>query len=268
MKAFETKEVLFSLNGINKAYNQPILRNINFDIFNLTRPDVNNQGQIVSLVGKSGCGKSTLFRLMAGIEKSDSGLIKLSDNANKLVPVAEGNVGVVFQNSYVYEWRKVKKILSMASAKNKTPNWDSKNAIAYYAQILDIEDHLEKFAKQLSGGQRQRVAIAEQILNGGDFILMDEPFSGLDSLTIDKVTQTLSKLVLEGDKKTVILISHDLSNSLAISDTAFILAKEKDTLGATITNKICLASMGLAWQPEIKENPEFRNLLSYVKNQL
>ncbi len=268
MNAFETKEVLLSVKNVSKNYDVPILRDINLEINNLTRVGM-TQGQIVSLIGKSGSGKSTLFRLMAGIEKANTGSIEMwnylpnNDHSGYYSGVKEGNMGVVFQNSYVYPWRKVRKILSMAAEKNV-----QKVDIQHYVDILSLGDHMDKYANQLSGGQRQRVAIAEQILTGGQFILMDEPFSGLDALTIDKVTETLTKLVLEDERKTVVLISHDLSNSLAISDTAFILAKEGDLPGTTITNKICLASMGLAWQPNIKENPEFRNLLKYVKEQL
>ena len=235
---------------------------------NLIRPDVTNQGQIVSLIGKSGSGKSTLFRLIAAIENGYTGSILRFDKSELDLPnimesICEGDMGVVFQNSYVYPWRKVSKILSMAAEKN-TVEID----INYYVDILSLKEHLNKYPSELSGGQRQRVALAEQIVNGGQFILLDEPFSGLDAPTIDKVTNVLTKIVQEDERKTIILISHDLSNSLAISDTAFILAKEGDKPGSTITNKICLASMGLAWEIGIKENPEFRNLLSYVKQQL
>lgn len=125
-----------------------------------------------------------------------------------------------------------------------------------------------KYSSQLSGGQRQRVAIAEQILNGGDFILLDEPFSGLDGKAIDKVTNILVSLSQTDEYKTIVLVSHDLSNSLAISDTAFILSKEEGKDGATINHQVDLAAQGLAWQPDIKENPNFRELLKKVKSLL
>lgn len=270
MLPYQTNETLLSICGVSKAYDIPILRDINLDIKNIVRPDV-KQGQIVSLIGRSGSGKSTLFRIMAGLEKADKGsVLVLRDNI--WAHVEEGNMGVVFQNSYVFPWRRVRSLLKAAVGRNvalhKLPSRDQDSYLAAIIDVLSIGDHLNKFTNQLSGGQRQRVAIAEQILNGGDFILMDEPFSGLDTLTIERVTTSLTKLALEDEKKTIVIVSHDLSNSLAISDTAFILAKQEGKEGATITHQVCLASQGLAWQPGIKENPLFRDLLNHIKTLL
>lgn len=280
MLPYQTNETLLKVEGISKKYDVPVLRDISLEVKNVTRPDV-LQGQIISLVGKSGSGKSTLFRILAGLEQPDTGSVQTfnrdtRENAPSFLPVKEGDMGVVFQNSYIYPWRRVKTLLNMAVRKNpelgKYQSHDKNSVVetmvAQMAELFSLEDHLNKYANQLSGGQRQRVAIAEQLLNGGDFILMDEPFSGLDTLTIDKVTSTLIKVSQTDDKKTIVLVSHDLSNSLAISDTAFILAREEGKEGATITHQICLATQGLAWQPDIKENPLFRDLLKHVKSLL
>lgn len=228
------------------------------------------QGQIVSLIGVSGSGKSTLFRLLAGLETPDSGTIEVFDGKDKpLKPVHEGDAGVVFQTSYIFPWRRVKRLLEMAASKNpELTSLGSKevtDAIHRICDKLDITKLLGKYSQQLSGGQRQRVAIAEQILNGGDFILLDEPFSGLDGKAIDKVTNILVSLSQTDEYKTIVLVSHDLSNSLAISDEAYLLAREEGHEGATITHRMCLATEGLAWQPDIKENPLFRDLLHKVK---
>lgn len=265
--SYEHKEIILSVKGINKNYDVPVLRDISFDIRNITRPNA-NQGQIVSLIGISGSGKSTLFRILAGLEKPDSGTVEVFKGANKpLQPVTEGDMGVVFQTSYIYPWRSVSKILSMAI--NKNPAYyhhaAKKEVVQEICHQLDITKLLSKYPAQLSGGQRQRVAIAEQVLNGGDFILLDEPFSGLDGKAIDKVTGMLVALSKTDEYKTIVVVSHDLSNSLAISDTAFILAKEEGKDGATINHTVDLAAQGLAWQPEIKENPLFRELIHKVK---
>jgi ABC-type nitrate/sulfonate/bicarbonate transport system ATPase subunit len=272
MLPFETKELLLKVDRVCKSYDgTPILHDVQIEIHNLVRPEM-TQGQIVSLVGKSGSGKSTLFRIMAGLEAPDSGSIQIwhpvstdiDADGGDFLPVEEGQVGVVFQNSYVYPWRRVIDILRMAANKNTMAK--PAEAIAHYAELLSLEDHLGKYSSQLSGGQRQRVAIAEQILLGSEFILMDEPFSGLDTLTIDRVTDTLMKIAQTDERKTIVIVSHDLSNCLAISDTAFILHPQEG--GATVTHKVCLASEGLAWQPGIKENPMFRELLNLVKSKL
>lgn len=262
---YKEAEVLLKIEGLNKNYDVPILRDINLEIKNI-QIENKTQGQIVSLVGKSGSGKSTLFRILAGLEKPTSGKVTIWRPDGSYAPVKEGNMGVVFQTSYVYPWRRVKSILTMAADKN--PFKVEKDYITQLAEQLDITKLLDKYPSQISGGQRQRVAIGEQILNGGDFILLDEPFSGLDTLTIDKVTKIITDLAATDDHKTFIIVSHDLSNSLAISDTAFILAKEEGKDGATIAHKINLAEQGLAWRTDIKEDMVFRNLLNQIKTLL
>lgn len=262
MTTYTQNEVLLKVTGITKSFDVPVLRDISFEIKNIQRPDM-TQGQIVSLVGKSGSGKSTLFNVMAGLLSPDSGRVEiLNRKTGNYDLIKEGEMGVVFQNSYLYEWRKVKDILDGPSRRNQTIDIQS------LFEKFDIHKLMDKYPSQLSGGQRQRVAIAEQLLNGGDYILLDEPFSGLDTLSIDKVTKILTDIVATDEYKTIILISHDLSNSLAISDKAFILAKEEGKDGATITREICLAEIGLAWQPGIKEDIRFRELLNQVKSYL
>lgn len=263
---YSKNEIILSIKDINKSFDKKvILRDISFDIRNIVRPNI-NQGQIISLIGKSGSGKSTLFNIISGLLKPDSGTVWIGAES-KLVK--EGDIGVVFQNSYIHEWRKVKEIFELAINKNKLIQpVNRKDYIEHTAFNFDIHYYLDKYPEQLSGGQRQRVAIAEQILNGHDFILLDEPFSGLDTLSIDKVTKILTDLSLTDEYKTIIIVSHDLVNSLAISDSAFILAKEENKEGATITKEICLAEMGLAWREDIKDDSNFRDLIKKVKTLL
>lgn len=273
---YELKETILEVKDVNKSYgNNRILRDINFSVKNISRPNL-NQGQIFSLVGRSGSGKSTLFSIMAGLLTPDSGVVNiLPEGVNPefsnifLGAVKEGEMGVVFQNSYIFPWRKIKQILMMAIKENKQiASFDRWDAVQALAEHVGITEHLGKYSSQLSGGQRQRVAICEQILNGGDYLLLDEPFSGLDTLTIDRVTKILVDISLSDEYKTIVIISHDLSNSLAISDHAFILAKEEGKEGATITKEISLVERNLAWDPDIKGRPEFRELLNEVKTLL
>lgn len=267
--SYTKNEILLQVENVSKNYDVPILRDITFNVQNIIRPGL-SQGQIVSLVGRSGSGKSTLFRILAAVEAPDTGTVLRYDKSeldlpDTLEPVMEGDMGVVFQDSYIYTWKTVSQILHKAA--NRNPNTKDED-IVDVANKLDIGKLMTKYSNQLSGGQRQRVALAEQVLNGGNFILLDEPFSGLDTLAIDKVTKMIVDVSLTDEHKTIILVSHDLSNSLAISDEAFILAKEEGKEGATITAHIDLAAQGLAWQPDIKDNPLFRDLLKQVKSLL
>lgn len=263
---FLKAETLLKVENISKSYNgKIILRDIHFEIKDIIRPGL-VQGQVVSLVGQSGMGKSTLFDILSGILEPDSGSVKIGKDQK---PAQLGEMGVVFQDSYIYPWRRIKTILEFAVEKNsKVPTQKREEAIQDIADKFELLDHLKKFPNQLSGGQKQRVAIAEQLLIGNDFILLDEPFSGLDGVMIEKVTELLDKVSLEEELKTLIIISHDLSNSLALSDTVYILAREEGKPGATLTREIDLISRGLCWQKGIKESPEFRELLREVKSEL
>lgn len=259
-------DTLLKVDNVSKAYDgKVVLRDINFEIKDIVRPNI-QQGQVVSLVGQSGVGKSTLFDILSGTLRADTGSVLIGKEKKE---ACIGDMGVVLQDYFIYPWRKVKTILAFAVEKNpKIKTADRDAAIADIAGQFNLSDHLSKYPFQLSGGQKQRVSIAEQLLIGDDFILLDEPFSGLDGLMIDKVTDLLDKVAQSDELKTLIIVSHDLVNSLAISDTVFVLAKEEGKAGATITKKIDLISRGLCWQKDIKEMPQFRELLKEVKADL
>ena len=206
---------------------------------------------------------TSLLHCLSGIYTPTTGSIVIEGKTNTQL----GEMGVVFQDYYIYPWRRVSKVLYLATLKN--PNIkeiDRKNEVEKIVSEFNLGEHLNKFPCQLSGGQRQRVAIAEQILNGSEFLLLDEPFSGLDLIMLEKVFDTLIKVSMLDEKKTIIIISHDLSNCIALSDTVHILNKPIADRGATIVNSIDLADRGLAWTPGVKDLPEFRETLNEVKN--
>lgn len=251
--SYTKMETLLKVENVSKSYDGvTIIKDINFEVKNIVNSEVSSQGQIISLIGKSGSGKTTLLNILAGLLKPTTGTI-----VDGKGPVRTGEMGVVFQNSWIYPWRRVSSILRIAN-----PDY------MQLCDYLDITKLLDKFPYQLSGGQRQRVAIAEQLLNNCNFILLDEPFSGLDTLTIDKVTDVLIKTSLMDDIKTMIIVSHDMSNSLAISDTAYVLSSVEGSQGSTITHTIDLLERGMAWRKDIKDEPQFRELIREVKSYL
>lgn len=238
-----------------------ILHDINFEIRDIQRPNL-TQGQIISLIGRSGIGKSTLFRIITGLDKPTTGTIDLFGH-----PIQSGDVGMVPQNYLLFKWRKIKENLEIAINKNFKLNADQKkDYLNFMIDQFGITEHLDKYPHQLSGGQRQRVSIIQQIINGSDVILLDEPFSGLDSIMIDKVSQMLIQVSLTHELKTLIIVSHDISNSVAISDTVYLMNKSDPNRGATIVSKIDLMERDLAWQKDIKENPKFHETLKEIKS--
>lgn len=257
------EQIILKVENVSLDYDRPILRDVNFEIRNIIRPNV-LQGQVVSLIGRSGIGKTQLFKIISGLLAPKSGSVKIGDD---LHPVKVGEVGIVPQNYILFNHRTIEDNLKLGlrAAEGKLSESDKKNLINEYCERFDLKDHLKKYPMQLSGGQRQRVSIIQQILTGNRFILLDEPFSGLDPLIKDKVVELLASVACLNELNTLVIVSHDIENSLVLSDTAFILANQEGKAGATITETIDLIEMGFAWNPEIKKNKDFHEFVSQMK---
>lgn len=263
---YSKNEVLIDVQNVNLTYDKQILRDVNFRVHNIVRPDV-NQGQVISLIGRSGIGKTQLFKILAGLIRPNTGTVNIGIDQH---PVEAGEVGIVAQNYILFNHRTVRENLHLAMkhASIVMSTKEKDDLINDYAQKFDLAEHLKKYPLQLSGGQRQRASIIQQVLTGNNFILLDEPFSGLDALMIDRVIELLLRISTLHELNTLVIISHDVENSLAISDTAFILAREKDKEGATITETLDLIELGMAWNPNIRENSAFQHVVSQIKHKI
>jgi ABC-type nitrate/sulfonate/bicarbonate transport system ATPase subunit len=281
--SYERKEAVIKAVDVNLSYDRPILRDINLEIKNIVRPGV-QQGQISSLVGRSGIGKSQLFKILSGLKKPTSGQVLIGD---PLVPVKPGDVGIVSQRYVLFRSRTVMSnlMLAIAQSDSNLSKAEAKERIMAYAAEFDLLKHVDRWPDELSGGQRQRVSILQQLMTGNKTILMDEPFSGLDVIVLQKVLNLIVKVSLIDEHNTIIIVSHDIENSLAISDSAYVLANEQSKdengipmvdgngqpamiPGATIVEQIDLAEQGLAFQPNIIQLPRFREVLEHVKQKL
>ena len=263
----QKEALILKAENINLQYEEKIiLRDVNFEIHDIVRPEI-SQGQVISLIGRSGVGKTQLFRILSGLLIPTSGSVRIDVNQHLVQP---GEVGIVPQNYVLFNHRTVLENLKIGfrNSEEKNTEKQKEEIIHEYCLNFDLKDHLKKYPMQLSGGQRQRVSIIQQVLTGNKFILLDEPFSGLDILMVDKVMNLLIKISTLNEYNTLIIVSHDAENAMAISDTAFILAKEEGKEGATITEKIDLMEMDLAWDPEIKLKPRFQELVDSIKHKI
>ena len=279
MGIYSKKEVLLRVDGVGLSYDGVcILRDIHFTIRDVVRPGL-EQGQVVSLVGRSGIGKTQLFRLLSGLQRPDTGSISIRER----MPVERGNgsievyrerkvrpgdMGVIFQNYYQFGWRTVRHSLLLAARRNKALAGKEEDAIREYTRRFDIEEVLDRYPGQLSGGQQQRVSIIQQLLKGSDFLLLDEPFSGLDVCVLDKVVELLLQVSLSDELKTLIIVSHDIETAVAISDTVLVLGREAGLGGSTIVREIDLIERGLAWQKEVRQEKAFVETVREIKGRL
>ena len=261
MTAYIKKQVLLKAENVQLHFgNNIILRDINFEIKDIVRPGM-QQGQVVSLIGRSGMGKTQLFKLLSGLQMPSAGKICMQQDK----PVKAGDMGVIFQHYYLFEWRTVYQSLLLAAKQNSLLKGKEKESIALYAERFQLTDQLKQYPQQLSGGQRQRASIIQQLLKGADFLLLDEPFSGLDVCVLDKVVELLLEVSVSDELKTLIIVSHDIPASVAISDTIFILGKEAGKPGATIVREIDLIERGLAWQKEVRHIKAFQETVDEIK---
>jgi len=245
-RTYTIENRLLTVENLNLSYgDKVILRDININVDNIVRPNM-NQGQCVALLGPSGIGKTQLFRCIAGLQRPSSGSVRIRDDKHE---VRAGEVGVVQQSYPLLQHRTILGNLQLVCK--------DKEKIMGLLTRFGLEGHAQKYPVQLSGGQRQRVAIIQQMICSRHFLLMDEPFSGLDIIAKGKVCDLINEVNIVDEENTTIFTTHDLESSVMIADTIWIMGREEGKPGATIVKTINLIERGLAWDPNIEKNPAF-----------
>lgn len=258
------QQTLLKIEDVSLAFdNFLVLRNVNVEIKNIVRPGL-SQGQVVGFLGPSGRGKTQLFRMMAGLQSPTSGRI-LVDQKGVLTPVEVGMVGVVDQHYTLFEHRIVGDNLMIAGNLAGLTKKDSEEKARSLLKRFQLEDRWRAYPGNLSGGQRQRVAIVQQLMSARGFLLMDEPFSGLDPNMKEEACELIMEVAAMDELFTIIVITHDVSSAMKISDTLWLLGFDRQIsgtpiAGARIQEEIDLVSLGLAWDKLSEHKTEFRDL--------
>jgi polar amino acid transport system ATP-binding protein/sulfate transport system ATP-binding protein len=265
--AYERRGVLLDIQGVKFVRGGvPILRDVSVQIHDVVRPGM-EQGQIVGLLGPSGVGKTTLFKILAGLVTPDGGTVRIGEAG---LPADPGLVGVVTQNYVLFEHRTVMGNLLIAGRQGGLSAADARARATEYLERFGLKGHEEKFPMQLSGGQRQRVAIAQQLLCSEHYLVMDEPFSGLDVIAQEKVQELLVEVSRRHEHNTIILVTHDVSAAVAVCDTIWLMGRDREPNGtiipgARIIDTIDLIERDLAWHPDIRQRPNFHPLVDEIK---
>jgi NitT/TauT family transport system ATP-binding protein len=265
--AVEYKQTLLKVSGVSLTLGgAQILRDVNLEIRNIVRPGL-TQGQVVGLLGPSGIGKTCLFRILAGLDPPSSGTVLIGQDGR---PVQRGTVGVVAQHYPLFEHRTVMGNLLVAGRRGGLSTAEAKEKADGLLKRFDLQAHGGKYPAQLSGGMRQRVAIAQQFMCSEYFLLMDEPFSGLDLIAVDRVCDSISELAAADELRTFIVVTHDVTAALEVSDTIWLLGRDRDAdgniiPGARVQASYNLIERGLAWRKGITATPEFMELLREIR---
>ena len=179
-------------------------------------------GELVAFVGPSGCGKSTLLRLLAGLEETTSGTLHIGDRIVNKLPPQQRNVAMVFQDYALYPHMSVRRNLEFPLRMRKLPRGEIDRRVAWAAELLSMNELLERRPRQLSGGQRQRVAMGRALVRQPAVFLMDEPLSNLDAKLRVQIRAEIGELQ-EQTGTTMIYVTHDQAEAMTLGDRVAVM---------------------------------------------
>lgn len=178
-------------------------------------------GQFVSVIGPSGCGKTTILSLAAGL---------LSPSAGQIIS-GDGEFGYMLQRDALFPWRTVEQNIFLPLEVKKRNTAQKRARAVELAEKYGLKDFLKKTPSQLSGGMRQRVALIRTLAAEPEILLLDEPFSALDYQTRLEVCDDVQGII-KSEKKAALLITHDISEAIALSDKVVVLSARPATVVA------------------------------------
>ena len=203
------------LKNVTKTYdnNKTVINNVSLEI---------KDKEFIVLVGASGCGKSTLLRMIAGLEDISDGKIFIGDNKVNNVAPKDRDIAFVFQSYALYPHMTVRENIAFGLKMRKVPKVEIDKKVQEAAEILNLEEYLDRKPKQLSGGQRQRVTLGRAIVRNPKVFLMDEPLSNLDAKLRVQMRSEIKKLH-EKLQTTFIYVTHDQTEALTMGDRIVVL---------------------------------------------
>lgn len=178
------------------------------------------KGEFICLLGPSGCGKSTLLNIIAGLEKPTEGKLFLNDKEiNSVGP----DRAVMFQESALFPWLKVIDNVEFGMKVAGVSKEERREKALKYIKMVHLSKFQNSYIHELSGGMRQRIALARALTLDSEVLLMDEPFSALDSQTKSILRLQLQKIWWE-TKKTIIFVTHNVEEAVLLGDRVIVMA--------------------------------------------
>lgn len=180
------------------------------------------KGEFITLLGPSGCGKSTILRIIAGLTDASAGTVSIDGKNMSNTPPKERQVGMVFQSYALFPNMTVKENVSFGLHMQKVQKNELEQRVQDILQLVHLEDRVNAYPKELSGGQQQRVALARALVVHPKVLLLDEPLSALDAQIRKKLQMDL-RTIQQKLEMTMILVTHDQEEAMAVSDRIFIM---------------------------------------------
>lgn len=223
--------IRLSLRNVHKTFRSPktgevgALENISLDVKN---------GEFLTLVGPSGCGKSTILNIIAGFEKADQGEVLIDDR-----PVTGPGPDrvVLFQEQALFQWLTVEQNVSFGLEMTGVPQEEREQRIQKYLSLVHLVDFRKSHIYEMSGGMKQRVALARALAMEPEVLLMDEPFSSLDSHTRETLQSDIQD-IWEETHKTIVFVTHGLKEAVALGNRVVLLTPRPGRIQREIEVKL------------------------------
>lgn len=210
----EPRPAFLEARNLSHAYRrgQTVLSNVTFAV---------TRGEIIALVGRSGCGKSTLLHLLAGLSNPAEGEVII--DAERVTSPSSAWV-MMFQSPSLFPWMSVWQNAELGlrfSGRRST----AAHRIPQVLDLVELGGFADRNVQDLSGGQQQRVALARSLVPEPDMLLLDEPFSALDTFTRRGLQQDVRR-ISQKTKLTTILVTHDVSEAVAMADRVILFRSD------------------------------------------
>jgi ABC-type sugar transport system ATPase subunit len=209
---------IIAIKNVSKRYGQQVV----VENFDLDMAD----GEFIVLVGPSGCGKSTTLRMIAGLEEVSEGQIFIAGKEVTNLQPGERNIAMVFQNYALYPHKSVYENLAFGLRMRKTPAGEILTKVQWAAEMLNIENLLERKPRQLSGGQMQRVSLGRALVRSPEAFLLDEPLSNLDAKLRVRMREELAQLHKRVGTN-MVYVTHDQVEAMTLGDRIVIMNQGK-----------------------------------------
>ena len=216
-----------------------------------------DEGEFVALIGPSGCGKTTILSLICGLIAPTSG---------KIVTASDNAVGYMLQRDQLFEWRTIERNVTLGLEIQHKNNEENRNYAYDLLKKYGLYPFRKYYPQQLSGGMRQRVALIRTLATKPDLLLLDEPFSALDFQTRLEVCDDVYSIIKK-EGKTALLVTHDISEAIALADRIIVLTSRPATVLTVHTTGLSDITSPLKRRQSPKFSKQFELLHKYLHEQ-
>ncbi|MBR4944061.1 MAG: ABC transporter ATP-binding protein [Peptococcaceae bacterium] len=240
-------EPLLASRGVSmRFFNQDgvvhVLDDITFEV---------QQGEIAALLGPSGCGKSTILNILSGLLEPTRGNVLRS-----------GSIGYMFQRDHLLDWRTIYDNVCIGlEVQNLQKSEEHLQKVERLLKTYDLWEFRKRYPAELSGGMRQRAALIRTLAVDPAILLLDEPFSALDSQTRLMVSEDIGRIIQQ-EEKTTLLVTHDISEAISFADTIYTLSHRPSRVKSVYRLK--LTTEGARTPLTSRKAPEFQQYFNVI----